>query len=106
MVQDWDTSNTYSWVTASGDVGGTMFGVWVRDGHHAGPDAGDDYANSGSYFVVYASMSVTTETSGEWLGDNITGLLAMVVVVAGVVFPGKRPRIVFPDRLKRLSSHA
>jgi len=58
MVQDWSTSNTYTWVTSSSDVGGTLFGVWVRDGYHAGPTAGDAYANSGYYFQIEETVNV------------------------------------------------
>jgi len=58
MIQDWSTSNTYTWVTTSSDIGGTLFGVWVRDGKHAGPDAGDAYANSGYYFQIQESVNV------------------------------------------------
>ena len=59
MVQDWSTSNTYTWVTSSSDVGGTLFGVWVRDGYHAGPTAGDAYANSGYYFQIMENVKPT-----------------------------------------------
>ncbi len=53
-VQDWSTSNTYSWVTSSADAGNTMFAVWVRDGHHAGTGGQDDwrYGNAGSPFTI------------------------------------------------------
>ena len=69
MVQDWSTSNTYTWTPSSADVGGTLFGVWVRDGKHAGASAADVTANSGYYFQIGAQAGL----KGEYYSSSSAG---------------------------------
>ena len=62
-----------------------MFGVWVRDGHHAGPDAGDAYGNSGSYFQILAAGSAGAgEQKIALVASDTIGLLGLLVVVTGL----------------------
>ena len=41
IMQDWSTDNTWTWHTASADIGDTDISVWIWDGHHAPPDRYD-----------------------------------------------------------------
>jgi hypothetical protein len=80
-----------------------MFGVWVRDGHHAGVNGFDSSTGTGYYFVVYATSGVDTEPQVGLLQGDLVGLVTLIVLVAGLGVRDEMRQLVDPRRSKPLS---
>jgi hypothetical protein len=58
VVQDWSSSNAFTWNTTSADVGDYQFVVWVRDGYRADVNSRDDL----SFWNVYGKSQTLGST--------------------------------------------